>query len=96
MKEIERQYVFPSYEIGALKPHTEAFRAVKEAIGCEYDEMMFIDDKIKNVEAAKALGICGIVYRKNTVFDEVKRAVASENSNHHEQTPLQSPQDMTR
>lgn len=96
LKTIDRGLVFPSYAIGALKPHAEAFQAVRDALGCEYGEMMFIDDKIKNVEAAKQLGICGIVYRKDSIFEDIKQAISSNNSNHRGQKQFRSLQDMTR
>lgn len=69
---IKPEHMFPSYKIGLLKPNPKAFEWVKNSLGCTYSEMMFIDDKSKNVDAAKALGIAGIVYKPETVLENIK------------------------
>lgn len=51
-----------SCEIGLEKPHPEAYSALLEAIQLAPDEIVFIDDKTENVEAAKKMGIDAIVF----------------------------------
>ena len=45
-----------SHEIGAVKPHLEAFRLVAERAGIEPGRSLFIDDRMDNVEAARRAG----------------------------------------
>lgn len=66
---------FTSYELGLLKPEPEIYDAVRERLGCEFKEMMFVDDKPKNVLAAQKLGIRGIVFNANTVVAEIGRVI---------------------
>ena len=65
------QYTFTSYNLGLLKPDPEIYKTVKEKLGVEFNEIMFIDDKEKNVMSAKNLGIHGIVYKKETIVANI-------------------------
>jgi putative hydrolase of the HAD superfamily len=49
-----------SYDIGAVKPEEEIYRAVENASGALSEEHIFIDDIEKYVDAAKNLGWDGI------------------------------------
>lgn len=49
--------VYTSYECGVMKPDERIFRHVIEKEGLNSDEMLFLDDGIRNVEAAARLGI---------------------------------------
>jgi len=49
-----------SYEVGAVKPEEEIYRAVEHASGAPSEEHIFIDDIEKYVAAAKNLGWDGI------------------------------------
>jgi len=51
-----------SYEVGAMKPGPEIYRAAIEVSGCEPAECFFVDDLPENVEAARALGLAGTVF----------------------------------
>ena len=82
---IKPEYSFPSYLIGFLKPEKDAYETVKYALKCDYSEMMFVDDKPQNVEAAKELGIHGIVFNKDTIIQDIKTVMQKEN------TVLRSP-----
>lgn len=55
-----------SCEIGMEKPHPEAYVALLEAIQLAPDEIVFIDDKAENVEAAQKMGIDAIVFESPT------------------------------
>ena len=72
---IPSERCFTSYELGLLKPEPEIYAAVRERLGCEFKEMMFVDDKLKNVLAAQQLGIQGIVFNAQTIVAEAAHVV---------------------
>ena len=51
------QDMFISSEMKMLKPSPEFYREAVRRIGLPPEEILFIDDSLKNVEAARALGI---------------------------------------
>lgn len=51
-----------SSEIGVMKPHPAAYRALLDRLARAADEVIFIDDMLANIEGAQALGIHGIHY----------------------------------
>jgi HAD superfamily hydrolase (TIGR01509 family) len=54
---------FTSFEAGMIKPDLGYYQHVLESIGLsETRSAIFVDDKVANVEAAKSLGIHGIVF----------------------------------
>ena len=76
---IPKERSFPSYLTGFLKPEKDAYELVKYTLKCDFSELMFVDDKLQNVEAAKELGIHGIVYNKNTIVQNVSKIIETEN-----------------
>jgi epoxide hydrolase-like predicted phosphatase len=54
-----------SARIGALKPDPAAYQAVLDRLRCSPGETIFIDDRLENVEGARALGMHGIHYVKD-------------------------------
>jgi putative hydrolase of the HAD superfamily len=48
---------FPSHLIGCLKPDRDAFDYVVNKLLCTPDRILFLDDNIVNVEAARAAGM---------------------------------------
>ena len=48
---------FLSYELHLAKPQREIFEAVLQQADIKADETLFIDDSLKNCQAAEALGI---------------------------------------
>lgn len=54
--------VFVSAEMGLLKPDPEIYRRAAEGLGIELAEMVFVDNKVANVESATALGVTGHVF----------------------------------
>jgi 2-haloacid dehalogenase len=45
-----------SYECGALKPHARIYEITEQRTGCRDAEILFLDDKPENVEAAAQRG----------------------------------------
>ena len=52
--------LFCSYEIKHYKPSADFFKYALQTDNMQADECIFIDDSLKNVEAAEALGIHGL------------------------------------
>lgn len=57
---------FLSYEMKTLKPSAGFYRSVVEQIGLPADEMLFIDDSMKNVEGSVAAGLPAVWYKPGT------------------------------
>lgn len=51
--------VFVSAELDRIKPDAGIYRHVASELGIELDRMVFIDNKLENVEGATALGVTG-------------------------------------
>lgn len=48
---------FYSYEMGVAKPDPAYFRFILDALGVPADELLFLDDRLDNVEAARSVGM---------------------------------------
>ncbi|KAI0841508.1 Haloacid dehalogenase-like hydrolase-domain-containing protein [Hypoxylon sp. FL0890] len=59
--------VFTSAAAGMRKPELGFYRHVLEKIGIAGNQVVFIDDKEENVQAARALGIRGLIFGDSTV-----------------------------
>ncbi len=51
-----------SYQLGIAKPDPAIYRYTLEKLGTQPEETLFLDDKQVNIEAARALGMKGIVF----------------------------------
>jgi HAD superfamily hydrolase (TIGR01509 family) len=51
-----------SAHIGVMKPDPAAYQALLDALNCPENQTIFIDDRLENVLAARALGMHGIHY----------------------------------
>lgn len=60
--------------MGAYKPDAEFFRIALERDNLVAEESLFIDDSIRNVQAAEALGIKGLHVRQNEDWAEELKA----------------------
>ena len=67
--------VFVSFELGVLKPDIRIYEKVLERLQAVPEEVLFVDDKIGNVEAAKSVGINGIVFSRANIENDIKRLV---------------------
>lgn len=61
--------VFTSASAGTRKPETNFFRHVLDQISLSGSQVVFVDDKEENVQAARALGIRGFVFEESTIQD---------------------------
>jgi putative hydrolase of the HAD superfamily len=64
-----------SYQVGVIKPDPKIYKIALEKLGIEPQEAVFTDDVPRNVEAAKALGIQGIVYEDSHQFKQALEQV---------------------
>jgi putative hydrolase of the HAD superfamily len=62
-----------SAEVGMIKPHSEIFEFTLDKMNAKPEETVFIDDSEHNVEAARAIGIRGIVFKN---VDDLKEKLA--------------------
>ena len=54
-----------SWEIGARKPNAKAYEILLERLGLPSADVVFIDDKEENVEAAKKIGIDALLFESS-------------------------------
>jgi putative hydrolase of the HAD superfamily len=59
-----------SYEIGLQKPDMRIYEYLLDTLDLQAEEVIFIDDKIINIEAARKLNIDGIVFESETQLRE--------------------------
>lgn len=55
--------VISSHHVGLVKPEPRIYQIMMEQLGAKPEECVFIDDKKKNVRAARALGMQGIIFK---------------------------------
>jgi epoxide hydrolase-like predicted phosphatase len=68
------EVVFCSGDEGMIKPDPAAFKLTRERLGVEPGEAVFIDDTPEHVEAARKLGIQGIIFTTAAVLkDDLKK-----------------------
>lgn len=72
---VEDDKAFTSFELGLLKPDERIYQAVLQKLRVLPEEVVFVDDKLDNVTAARALGIKGIVYDKKTIKSTVETLI---------------------
>lgn len=62
--------LFCSYEMHAYKPHADIFRQALATDHMLPEECIFLDDSMKNIEAARAVGIHGLHVETNSDWRE--------------------------
>ncbi|MBV8113488.1 MAG: HAD family phosphatase [Silvibacterium sp.] len=67
-------FFFSSCYVGCRKPTPQIYRLALEVLQCDPEEVIFIDDRPQNVEAAASLGIHAIRYRGP---EQLERELAS-------------------
>ena len=73
---IKHEHAFTSYELGLLKPDKRIFEAVRQKLDCDFKQIIFVDDKSENVQAAKSLGINGIICDHKTLIKSLQNVLA--------------------
>ena len=51
-----------SYEVGAMKPDAAIYKAAIDRAGVPADRVFFVDDRLENVEGARAAGIDAVLF----------------------------------
>ena len=70
-------HILLSSELGVAKPDPKIYKILANTINCGYDEIVFVDDFIENVEAAKILGIRAIHFQVGmNLINEIKSFLA--------------------
>lgn len=70
-------HILISSELGVRKPDPAIYRHLRDTLGVRYDEILFVDDFIENVEGAKALGIQAIHYQPGMdLVNQIKSRLA--------------------
>ena len=65
------EYIFVSYELGLLKPDIKIFQTLADRLQTIPTQILFIDDKERNITAAQKIGINGIIFNKDTILKEI-------------------------
>lgn len=70
---ISPQYQFCSFNLGLLKPDPEIYKTVRAKLGCEFQELIFVDDKKQNIDAATQLGIHAILFTPESIEQKINK-----------------------
>ena len=62
--------LFCSGDEGVVKPESAAFNITLERLGVEPNEAVFIDDTLEHVEAARKLGLHGILFSTTEALEQ--------------------------
>ena len=84
---IRPEHRFTSYKLGLLKPDPKIYQTVLKELNAQPQEVIFIDDKEKNVAAACSLGIHGIQFKRETIISEIKSSITQMHSTKNHPTP---------
>jgi putative hydrolase of the HAD superfamily len=57
-----------SCEVRSIKPHPAIYQHTLAQLGVPQTEVLFVDDREENIQAARALGICGIRFESVAQF----------------------------
>ncbi len=69
---VEPEFVFVSYNMGLLKPDVKIYQTMAKKLKTSYEKILFIDDKEINIRAAQSLGINGIIFKPETILQEIE------------------------
>ncbi|MFI2259217.1 HAD-IA family hydrolase [Streptomyces tubercidicus] len=63
-------HVVSSARVGVVKPDRAIYEIAAKRVGAAMERCLFVDDKLENVEAAVALGMTGVHYRRSEDLQE--------------------------
>lgn len=70
-----------SFQVGITKPQPEIYQLSADRLELQLNECVFVDDKIKNVEAANMVGMHGILYSNFHQFkQDLENVIEVENA----------------
>ena len=58
-------FIVYSHEVGMSKPYPRIYALTCERLGRQPAEVIFLDDRETNIEAARQFGMHGILFRNN-------------------------------
>ena len=71
-------HIFASCDVKLIKPDPKIYHLALQRLDCQPEEVVFVDDRPINVQAAEALGIIGIVYHsQNQVMSDFKKILTA-------------------
>jgi putative hydrolase of the HAD superfamily len=66
-------HILVSAELGVVKPDPKIYQILAKTIGCDFEDILFVDDFIENIEGANSLGIQTIHYKPGLdLINEIK------------------------
>jgi glucose-1-phosphatase len=70
---INVDHLLISAELGVAKPDAEVYRKLKQRLGVDYKEILFVDDYGRNIEGAQAMDIETIHYKAGMdIINQIK------------------------
>jgi len=71
-------HILISAELGVAKPDPKIYKILANTLDCQYHEILFVDDFVENIQAAKSLGIQTIHYQPHMhLINEIKSRLES-------------------
>jgi putative hydrolase of the HAD superfamily len=71
-------HILISAELGFAKPDPKIYKILADTLACQYHEILFVDDFIENIQAARSLGIQTIHYHTDLdLINEIKSMLDS-------------------
>lgn len=70
--------LYYSCDLGVAKPAPGFFRAVLDDLSTAAEQVVFIDDKQENSDAASAIGMHGVCYEMSAGVDDLRRRLGLE------------------
>ena len=72
--------IVSSHEVKEIKPEPRIYQITLERLGAKPEECVFIDDKEKNIETARKLGMKGIVFKTDNQMRRELSELMNENA----------------
>lgn len=69
---IDSEHRFYSFIFQRLKPDNDIYKMMQNKLNTPFENIIFIDDKKRNIDAAIELGIYSILYQQENIKDAIK------------------------